>query len=104
MLHRERDADDRKGKERRKQEMHDGQFETRQDDPDDIHDQRERAARRFRLAHLAAERRQDATGKLEALDAKGDTDDRQAEDDPAQQLAEEDQEPAEDEEEDIADQ
>jgi hypothetical protein len=82
--------------------MHDREFEARKDDPDDVHDQRECAARGLGFAHLAAEWCQDAAGELEALDAERNPDDRQAKDYSAEQVAEEDQESTEDKEQDIA--
>jgi len=97
-------ADDSDCEECSQEQVHDGELEPRQDDPDDVHDQCERAARRFGFTYLAAERCEHAARELEALDAERDTDDRQAQHDATEQVAEEDHKPAEDEEHEIAEQ
>jgi hypothetical protein len=53
---------------------------------------------------MFAEWRKDPAGQLEALDAERNTDNRQAKNDSAQQVAQEDQKSTEDKEQDIANQ
>ena len=60
MLHSERDAHDGQREESGQYQVHDRELEPGQDDPDDVHDQRQRTARRLSLTHLAAEGREDA--------------------------------------------
>lgn len=82
--------------------MHDGELETRQDDPDDVKYQRERSARRVGLEHFTTKGRENATGNLEALEAERDADNREAQQDAAEGITEEDNESAEHEERDVA--
>ncbi len=104
VLHRERKANDRQCKEQRQYQVHDGEFEPRQDDPDDVHDQCNRTARRFGVTHLASEWRDDATGEPEAHKAEWNTDDREAQQDATEDVSKEDYEPTENEEHEIAEQ
>jgi hypothetical protein len=82
--------------------VHDGKFEPRENDPDDVHDQRKRTARWIRFTHLASERRDDATGEPETHEAEWDAYDRKAQQDAAENVAEEDYEPTKNEEYDVA--
>ena len=84
--------------------MHDGELETRQDNPDDVHYERYCAPRRFGFAYLAAKRRKDAPGEFEALYAERNADNRKAQQYAAEKVAEEDNKSTEHEEQDIADQ
>ena len=82
--------------------MHNGEFESRQNNPDDVHDECQHAARWFSLAHLTAEWRHYAASQLEALEAERDADDRDAQDDAAEDVAQEYQESTKDEEQQVA--
>ena len=84
--------------------MHDREFETGQDDPDDIEDDGEHALRRIDNPHLAAERGEHAAGKFEALETERDADDGQAQQESTEHVTEENDKAAEYKESDIADQ
>ena len=102
VLFRDWQAYDRQCKKCREQQMHDRKFESRQDDPDDVHDQRNCATWRFGFSHLPAERRYDAPGELEALYAERNAYDRKAQQDATEDVANEDYKTAEYEKHDIA--
>ena len=104
VLHGERETDDREREERGEQQVHDREFEARQDDPDDVQEQRQGAAWRFRLEDVATKRGENTARQLEALEAERDADNREAQDDAAEDVTQEDQESPEDEEDEVAEQ
>jgi hypothetical protein len=101
VLHSKRETNDRKSEDHGQYQMHDGELEAWQDNPDDIQYQCERSSRRLGLEHVTAERSKDTTGKLEALVTEWDADNREAEQNAAEDIAQKDYESAEYEEHDI---
>ena len=95
-------ANDRQRKEQREDKVHDREFEPGEDDPDDIHDQRDRATRRLGFRYLTTERRNDAARESEAHEPERDADDGQAQQDATEDVAEKNYEATEDEKYDIA--
>ncbi len=102
MLRGDRQADNRDREEQREYQVHDGKFEPGQNDPDDIHDDRDRAARRLGIDDLAPEWREHATRQPKAHESEWNANDRDAKQQSAEHVAQEDQESAEDEKNEIA--
>ena len=103
MLRRDRQADDGQGKEQGKEQVHDRKFKSGENNPDDIHDKRKRAARRFGFSYFTTEWCDNATGEPETHETKGDAHDRQAQQQAAENITKKDYEPAEDKEHKVAD-
>ena len=95
-------ADDSQRKEQSEDKMHDGEFEPGQDDPDDIHDQRDRATRWLCFCYLTAKRCDNAARKSETHEAERDADDGQAQQDATEDVAKKYYEATENEKYDIA--
>jgi len=83
MLSRQGQADDGNAQNQGHDQVENGQFEARKQNPDDIHDDRQCSAGWFFFSNFAAKRRQREAGQFEALDAEGNADDRDAKNDSA---------------------
>jgi len=103
VLRRDWQADDGQGKEQRKDEVHDRKFKSRENDPDDVHDERKCAAGRFSFAYVATERRDNAAGEPETHKTERDAHDRQAQQKAAENITEKDYEPTENKKHKVAD-
>jgi hypothetical protein len=95
VLFRDGQANNRYGKQYCEDKMHDGQFKPRQDDPDDVHDQCDGAARWLGFRYLTAERGDDAAGKSETHEAEWNANDCEAQQDATKDVAKENYEAAE---------
>lgn len=76
--------------------MYEGQFQTWQDDPDNIHDYCDDAARRFGFPNFPAEWRHAQQGQLETLDSEWYPDDGDTQNNAAQDVSQGDKESAKD--------
>jgi hypothetical protein len=102
VLYREWKAYDRQCKQCREQQVHNRQLEPRQDDPDDVHDKRNRPARRFGLGYLATKGCDDAASESKTHQTERYADDREAQQYAAENIAQEDCESTENEKDQIA--
>ena len=97
-------ADDGQRKDQRETQVHDGKFQPRQDDPDDIHDQCNRTAWRFSLLNLSTKRCEDPSGEPETHQTERNAYDRQAQQNATENVTQEDHESTEYEEDNVAEQ
>jgi hypothetical protein len=84
--------------------VHDGKLQPWQDDPDDVHDQRNRAAWRFSWLNLSTKRREDSPGEPETHETERNAYDRQAQQDATENVTQEDYESTEYEEDNVTEQ
>jgi len=89
VLHRDRKTDDSQCEKCREQEVHYRELESRQNNPDDVHDQRYGTARWFGFADLATKRCDHTACESETHESERDAYDRQAQQDAAQNVADE---------------
>ena len=86
VLRGERQADDGDGEQAGQHQVNNGQFQPRQQNPDHVHDHRQRRRSAAVSRVFASKRRQPEHRQFEALDAERDADDGQAQNYPAQQV------------------
>jgi len=84
--------------------MHDRKLEPWQDDPNDVHDQRNRTARRFGFSNLSTKGSDDAAGEPETHEAERNAYDRQAQQNATEDVAQKNYESTEYEKHKIAEQ
>jgi hypothetical protein len=104
VLYREWKAYDRQCKECCEQQVHDRQLESRQDNPDDVHDERNRPAGWFSINDRTSERRENTAGESETHESEWNADDCEAQQNATQNVTKEDQESAKYEKHQIANQ
>ncbi len=104
VLYCNRKTDDSQCEEQREHQVHDGKFEPRQDDPNNVHDQRYRTARRFSCSNLSAKRSDDTPGEPKTHKAERNAYDRQAQQNATEDITQEDYESTEYEKNNIAEQ
>jgi len=78
VLGRERQTNNGDGEDRSQEKMDQGQFQTRKDDSDNIHDDSQATTRRFGFTYLLTKWRQSQDGQFKTLDSKRDSDNGEA--------------------------
>lgn len=103
MLRRDWQTDDGQCKEQGKDQVHDGKFKSRENDPDDIHDEGKRTARRFGLAYFATEWRDNTARQPETHESERYADDGETQQDATEDITEKDYESTENKEHKVPD-